>query len=328
MKTNAIIRIVFFSLTILILLGILLGVIAFDMFLFDTNTHSDRIDHVEEKIDMYNVTSDIRNIEIDWVTGSITFQKDQNARDISIRELSADNSKYHMVLKQSGQTMKIKYCDQASINFTFGTHIDISKDLVIIVPANWDCNSLEIDTAAADVVLNDLTIHEFDFDGASGICKMNNCSIGKLDIDTASGNVYFSGTLETLDCDAASADYDIEVFNIPRSIKIDGLSGDLKLTLPPDAGFTCNLDSMNGSFDTDFSYRMHSDAYICGNGDCKIKVSAMSGAVIILKGIDNASGRNSHNCTDMDCTDLSHSHSYTCPIDNYSDTTHDHNIHH
>ena len=304
MKTNAIIRIVLFSLAILILLGILFSVIIFDLFRFDTNVTVDRIDPVEEQIDTRNVTPDIRNFEIDWVAGSITFQKDPYATDISVLELSPVDSKYKMVLKQSGQTLKIKYSDQDTVNFPFGINVDISKDLIITVPENWSCNSLEIDSASAEVILNDLSIQKFDFDGASGVCKMLNCSIGELDIDTASGDVQFSGTLETLDCDAVSSDCNIEVFNVPRSMKIDGLSGDLDLILPPDAGFTCNLDSLSGNFDTDFSYIMHGDAYFCGNGDCKIKVSAMSGSVSILKGIEHGT------------------------VTDYADPSHDHNFHH
>lgn len=288
MKTNAIIRIVLFSLAILVLLGIflsvLLGVFIFDSLIFNNKNSIDPVESLE-RIDNHNVTSDIRNIEIEWVAGSITFQQDAYATDISVNEFAPVDSKYQMVLKQSGQTLKIKYAESDGIKFPFGVDIDISKDLVITVPMGWECDSLEIDSAAAEVIMNGMTINEFDFDGASGICKIKDCIIGELDIDTASGDVHFTGELETLDCDAASADCNIEVFNIPRSIKVDAMSGDLELILPPTAGFTCNLDSMSSSFDTDFEFRMQNDQYICGDGVCKIKVSAMSGDVSILKGI-------------------------------------------
>ena len=190
-----------------------------------------------------------------------------------------------MVLKRSGQTLKINYSDRGTVQFPFDTDLDISKNLIITVPIDWECDSLEIDTAAAEVVINDLTIREFDFDGASGICRMSNCNVGELDIDTASGDIYFTGALQTLDCDAASADCSIEVTNVPRSIKIDGMSGDLELILPPDAGFTCTMDTISGDFESDFEFKSHNDVYICGDGDCKVEVSGMSGAVSILKGI-------------------------------------------
>lgn len=284
MKSNAIIRIVLFSLAILILLGILLGSIAFDTFRTDFKSYVDRVGPTEnlEQLHMDNFTAGIQNIEIEWVAGSITFQKDPGAIDISVLEYSPVDSEHRMVCKQSGQTLKIKYSEE-----DFGPiSLDISKDLVITVPANWTCNTLEIDAAASEVVMENLTIEEFDFDGASGECRMTDCDIGELDIDTASGNVHFSGTLNTLDCDAASADCTIEVTNIPRSIELDGMSGDLELVLPTDAGFICKLDTMCGSFDSDFTFKVHGDTYVCGSGDCKINVSAMSGDVSIHKGIE------------------------------------------
>lgn len=295
MKSNAIIRIVLFSLAILILLGIFVSAMLVRSFMIDLNT-SGVVDTVQsifdhdreipmEQIYVDSVTADIRNLEIEWVAGSITFQKDPNVTDISIHEFSPTDSKYQMVCKQSGQTLKIQFCEEDLGPLSLGINVDVSKDLVITIPADWACHSLEIDTAAAEVIMNDLTIQEFDFDGASGECRMTNCDIGELDIDTASGNVHFSGTLETLDCDAASADCTIEVINIPRSIKMDGLSGDLELVLPPNAGFTCNLDAMSSSFDTDFEFKMQNDQYVCGDGSCRIMVSALSGDVSILKGI-------------------------------------------
>ena len=286
MKSNAIIRIILFSFAILVLLGILLGFLAFDAYRFHTGQDSIQIETLEQ-IDTHNINPDIRNIEIDWIAGSITFQKDSHATSISVQEFSPVESKYKMVLKQAGQTLKIQYSKDDSIKLRFGENIDLKKDLVITVPIDWECDSLEIDSAAAEVTLNDMVIREFDFDGASGACRMNNCKIGELDMDTASGDIHFSGTLESLDCDSVSADCHIEVANTPRSIRIDGLSGDLTLILPEDAGFTCELDAMSSSFDTDFDFRTYEDHYICGNGDCHIKVSAMSGDISILKGVSD-----------------------------------------
>ena len=286
MKTNAIIRIVLFSLAILILSSILLGVLALDTYRFDfRHGRVEPVEDVTEQIDIEYFMADIRKLQIDWVAGNITIQRDAYAEEINIQEISPIDFEHKMVLKRSGQTLKIKYSDRDTVQFPFGTDLDISKDLIITVPMDWECDSLEIDTAAAEVVINNLTIREFDFDGASGVCHLNHCNVGDLDIDTASGDIYFTGTLETLDCDAASASCSIEVSNIPRSIKMDGMSGDLELILPPDAGFTCTMDTMSGDFESDFELKSRNDTYICGNGDCRIEVSGMSGAVSILKGI-------------------------------------------
>lgn len=288
MKSNAIARIIIFSLAILILIGILLGVTCFNMFIVDGKIQFETEDMITEPVgmmQMLSLSSEIRNIEIEWAAGDITIQTDENATDIQITECAPIETEHQMVYKQSGQTLKIQF-SKDSIEFpSFGLDVDISKDLVITVPADWSCNSLEIDTAAAKVMMNGLTIQEFDLDGASGICDITDCNITEMDIDTASGDVNFTGTLETLDFDAASAGCSIEVTNIPRSIELDGMSGDLELILPPDAGYICNLDTMSGSFDSDFTFKTHDGTYVCGNGECKINVSGMSSDVSILKGI-------------------------------------------
>ena len=160
MKTNAIVRIILFLLAILILLGILLGVLGFNAYRFSIAKH---VETAEQGIGAQNITQDIRNIEINWVAGSITFRKDQNATGITVEEFPSVESKYKMILKQSGQTLKILYCDDESIKFPFGTNFDLDKDLIITVPMDWDCDSLEIDSASAEVILNDMAIQEFDF---------------------------------------------------------------------------------------------------------------------------------------------------------------------
>lgn len=289
MKTNAIVRIVLYTAAIIILMGILTTALMDHQYTYDP-----RFDYGHEiiptepvqQITTENVTADIRNIEIEWVAGIITLQADQNATYISIIEHSSSNSEHKMVCKQSGQTLKIQFSEESFEFPSFGVNTDIRKDLVITIPADWECNSLEIDAAAAQVILNGPSIHEFDFDSASGSCSMINCDITNIDIDTASGDIDFSGTLDTLDCDAASANCSIEVFNIPSSIEMDSMSGDLELILPPDAGFTCSLDAMSGSFDSDFEFGTIGETYIHGDGNCKINVSALSGDVSILKGIE------------------------------------------
>ena len=287
MKTNAIIRIIIYSLILAILLCILLSATAIDQYFTSTVTRNEVPAPTESvrQINQHEITTQIQNIEIEWVAGSITIHRSSSLNHISIDEFTSDGSEYEMIVKQSGQTLKIQFCEE-SIKFpSFGINTNISKDLVITVPESWNCNNLEIDAAAAEVNIQELTIRELDFDGASGELILNNCNIENLDIDTASGDVSFSGSLEELDFDAASASFRGEFNHLPRHLDLDAMSGDLELVLPPDAGFICNLDTMSGSFDSDFSFKTHDKTYVCGDGECKINVNGMSGNVSILKGI-------------------------------------------
>ena len=301
MKTNAIIRIVLFSLAIVILLGILLGGLAAGYLVTNVEKVSNSIisnlisDHDTDKDFWDNFSSgdiidptasvnagDIRDISIDWVSGSITVLPGKNNR-ITISESEVSSDKYKLIWKQSGDKLVIQYCDVDWDFFGIKT-TDLSKDLVITVPVDWICDSLEIDTASARVEISDLTIQEIDFNGASGNCYFKNCKVDEIDLDTASGDVNFTGTLNILDCDAASASINLVVTNTPKRIDIDTASGDLDLTLPENCGFSVSLDTMSGDFTSDFPTVMTAGNYLHGDGTCRINISAMSGDVIIRKG--------------------------------------------
>jgi len=99
--------------------------------------------------------------------------------------------------------------------------------------------------------------------------------------------VEFSGTLKELDFDAASAKFYGEFLAMPNHLNLDAMNGDVELVLPECCWFICELETMSGSFNTDFATSQEKNTYVHGGKDnaCHIKISAMSGDVSILKGI-------------------------------------------
>lgn len=289
MKANAIVRIVLFSIAILVVLSILVAALAYDNYRYADDSFltftNDLPVASDGAINQGVLGADqIRDLEIEWVSGSITLQPEEGATDITLTEYGASESKYQMVYKQSGDTLKIQYCKD-SISFpSFGFNVDFSKDLVITVPADWVCESLDIDAASANIEVHDLTIREVEFDGASGTCDFVNCQVDQMDLDGASGDIKFTGTLNELDFDGASASCYLDVTNVPDRIDIDGMSGDLDLTLPADCGFTVTIDAMSSDFTSDFPTTVTNGKHVYGDGRCRIQFSGMSGDLIIRKG--------------------------------------------
>ena len=224
----------------------------------------------------------IREIKIEWISGSVTVEPG-DVQEITFLESGNGTDKYEMVWKQSGDELVIQYSKDSSIA-GFGLHFgDGSKDLTVTVPRGWVCDSLELDTASTDLTVRDMIIREMEIDSASGTAKFENCTVSSLDVDTASGDVTFSGSLNELDFEAASASFTGVLENVPDKVKMDSMSGDLTLTLPEGAGFTVSLDAMSSDFSSDFPTVKKNKSYVCGDGHCKIEVSAMSGDVSILK---------------------------------------------
>ena len=224
----------------------------------------------------------IQKIKIEWISGSVTVEPG-DVQEITFGESGTATGKYEMVWKLSGDTLTIQYSKDSSTP-GFGLHIgDGRKDLSVTIPRNWVCNSLELETASADLTVRDVIIREMEIDSASGTAKFENCTVSSLDVDTASGDVTFTGSLNELDFEAASASFTGVLDNIPDKVKMDSMSGDLTLTLPEDAGFTVSLDAMSSDFSSDFPTVKKNKDYVCGDGHCKIDVNAMSGDVAILK---------------------------------------------
>lgn len=228
--------------------------------------------------------SSIRELEIEWASGDILIQP-HDTDQIIVKEDGVTEEKYAMVLRWEEDTLEIRYCNEIlgrGFGISFGK--ELNKDLTIYVPRDWICDSLDIDAASATVEVNDLTIREVDFDGASGTCEFENCTVEEIDIDTASGDIRFIGSLNMLNCDAASASVYAVLTNVPRRLSMDMMSGNLELTLPKEAGFTLHMDAMSGDFSSQFQTKMVNGNQVTGDGACRINISALSGDVSIHKG--------------------------------------------
>ena len=274
MKRNAIVRIVIFSLLILLLVTLLLVGLGISLFTY-------RVDYDAKT---YSIGSGefpaaaLLDIEIEWASGSITVET-ADTDMITFREVGGQASE-PMVYRQQGDKLIIQY--QAPKVFV-GFSASSSKDLVITVPYDWNCGKLSVDAASADLTVNGLQANDVELNMASGNSHFTDCRIVELELDCASGEVYYVGTLYTLEGDTASGNVTAIFYNIPRSIDFDGVSADLELTLPADAGFTVEMEALSGNFSSDFETVRHNGRYICGDGECKIDVDGVSGNVTIHK---------------------------------------------
>lgn len=289
MKRNSIARIIIFSIVILVLLAILLAGILIGEYLTKRSTrwetsYSERSDDAKPVTGRTGTASpNVRDISIEWVSGTITILPGDVDR-ITYQESEVADDDHRMVVEDSEGELEIGFCKDSLKVSAFGFTVDFTKDLTITVPRDLVIGTLEIDAAAVEVNVLDLTIQEVEFDGASGACTFTNCTVSVLDMDTASGDVFYSGVLTKLDFDGASGELRCELTNTPSSIQLDTMSGDLDITLPASSGFTVQLDAMSSEFSSEFPTTFQNGNHVCGDGACRISVSAMSGDVTIRKG--------------------------------------------
>lgn len=280
MKRNAIVRVIGWSVTLVVLLSLLVGGLVY--FLPDQK-QTEKVDATEFPAELstdflnYGTSAgDIREIEIDWVSGEIQIIP-TGIDHIKVNEAAAHANTEAMLCRKDGDTLKISFCkgELASLK-GIGP-----KDLTIQVPKGWACRKLEIDAASPKIRVQGLTADEVDLDTVGGESRFDSCTLGKLDADTASGNLYFTGTLENLEYDSASGSVEAELDNVPSKITMDTASGSLSLKLPKGAGFAVALDSLSGKLDSDFPTTLDGGRYLCGDGACKIEMESMSGGVTV-----------------------------------------------
>ena len=278
MRRNAIARIIIFSIVIVLLAGILFAGLGISMF---KNLFSNRNTGytTAQAAKVLFSAEEVRSLKIEWASGNIDIRTG-DVKAIEVTESGYYSSQQAMVYKQVGDTVSIRFHD-ASIKVDLFSVI--SKDLTVIVPKDWNCDQLTVNAASADLKAENLTAADVGISAASGQCNFVDCTIENLDIDTASGNIHYSGVLNTLDCDAASANFVGVLSNTPRSIDMDSASGDLDLTLPEGCGFKVSMDAISGKFHSDYPTYYDGDCYVYEDLRCDIDFDGASGSVRIRK---------------------------------------------
>ena len=251
MRTNAIIRIVIYSLVILALVSLLLSGLGIGMFAFDSGTV---LTTGTGSVD----AAGIRSLEIEWVSGSVTVRTG-DTDSITFSESGNFKDSQAMVFEDQNGTLRLSYA-KSVFGFRFGSLP--SKDLVITVPEDWDCRTMEFDGAALEISIEGISVRELDLDGAAA-------------------QVYINGAVEMLNCDGAACEITWNCTERPREIDLDGADCRLELTLPKDCGFLVRMDGLSCDFDSDLDYTGDKGEYGYGDHYCRVDADGISCKVVI-----------------------------------------------
>ncbi|MBO7252705.1 MAG: hypothetical protein J6V25_08770, partial [Oscillospiraceae bacterium] len=97
----------------------------------------------------------IRELEIDWVIGNIMIIPTETDQ-ILIYETNVTDPKDAMVVELEEGSLSIEYCKNWKKIPSFGTDVP-QKDLTIYVPYDWNCSNIEINAASANLNVTGLT---------------------------------------------------------------------------------------------------------------------------------------------------------------------------
>lgn len=274
MKTNALIRIVLWSIVLVILLGILATALGLRIYQKEY-TYADLASVTPAESCIVAITE----LDISWASGTVTIEPG-DVNGILLEETPVSNEAYAMVTSYDSEKLTVKYQNK-SANQILGSNLN--KSLKVTIPRNWTGEKIEIKTASADLILRDLTLEKLELDTTSGNCTLENCVIVQTDFDSVSGSLEYTGKLWELEAETVSGNLTAQLEKTPISVDVKTVSGVLDLTLPESTGFTAKLDSRSGQFTSDFDTTTQNDRYLCGDGACEITVRTTSGDVRIQK---------------------------------------------
>lgn len=283
--TSVIVRIILWTLTALILLGVLLcgmGVLpglSIRGFSFGGwNFHYS--DSAKYEVGNGSVpASNLHSVEINWVDGSVNVTV-TDGDSVVFRESSGLEESEQLRYRVAGDRLIIQYCKP---QWSFGFFDSPKKDLTVEIPRSLaeQLLELQIDTVSAPVTAQDLTAQSCEVDGVSGNITFTNCSFSELDVDTVSGSLQLSGEAHRVNFDGVSGGMTLDLLVAPQKISTDTISGSICLNLPQDAAFSVELDSVSGKLDNEFPSTQRGDLYYCGQGGGAYQFDTVSGDVII-----------------------------------------------
>jgi len=263
------------------------------------------------------ITDTVKDIDISWASGLVDITYDSGSsiklEESANEELSSDSC---MVWSVEGTRLVIKFSRNNIINAN-----GLRKTLVLTLPEALRADSITISCASADTKAASLSAKRLNISSSSGsielgsvdsddielssasgeisIAQTGKCeeaefysssgriygtfdTVNGLDVETSSGKTeIIANVLDEADIDTSSADVSLTVKQSFRDIGVSTASGAVKLLLPEAQGFTAELDTASGDFESDLALLFKNGEYVYGNGSAELEVDTSSGNVTI-----------------------------------------------
>lgn len=129
------------------------------------------------------------------------------------------------------------------------------------------------------------SLREVDIDAVDTQVNLEGISVSDLDIETVDGNVnaYLVGTLQEISVETVGGDVAIESVVAPQALSFESVGGSLTLGLGDVEGFTFEIESLGGTFTSEFETVKNGKRYVYGTGACQYEAETVGGSVRVRK---------------------------------------------
>lgn len=287
MKRNAIARIVIWSLVAVLLTSLLVVGISSSPSSFFTGDWSLGAMGVTYKNSaLYNVgggtvTDEFQSIKVNWTNGKINIEA-YDGEDTVISETEVAEKENKLRWRVEDGVLKIQ---QMAAGMRFGLKQTPKKTLTVKIPSNVaeGLKAVTSDSVSAEVTITGISASDkIEIDTVSGGANLKNIKTEKLDIDTVSGSIKAAGEFTELESDSVSGDVTVSSATPLKKLDCDSTSGNIRLTIPKNSGFTLKADTVSGNISCGLPTVSESkNRRVCGDGSADFETDTVSGDLII-----------------------------------------------
>ncbi|MCL2628380.1 MAG: DUF4097 domain-containing protein [Oscillospiraceae bacterium] len=303
MKATKIITVICWSITALVLTGLLIFFLTgtifglssdkwdFGNFGIGFNSFTENLTGPFEVDEEYLVdVGQIQSLKVNWVSGNVVV-KAYDGDKIQITELAQRELRDREKLSFSvaGDTLTVNFRERGG----FGNMP--RKQLEVLVPqglaeslskliVNTVSGDVNVEAIAATDLQSEAVSAELNIKGTFGRAKLENVS-GRIilrneaensiaEANTVSGSIDLSGTFNTVKIETVSGRMTVESMILPTSLKSDSVSGSLTIKLPADSTISVNHSAVSGKLNSELPVLMD------GKGAAFV-ISSVSGSTTI-----------------------------------------------
>lgn len=246
----------------------------------DTGDYGDFDNDYSASGDYETTVDGIENVSLKWAADSVIIRAGDGDK-ITFSERTAGSIPKDKALRWAvkGGTLYIQYCQKGV------TSRLPQKELTLTVPKELPSklSGLMIDTAAATVNVQGISVGRFEFNSVSGDLNAA-LTAASAEFNTVSGDIDYRGDCEKFEVNSISGDLRLSSSSCPKNLSFNTTSGEAKLELPADSGFTLSMSSVSGDFNCDFPTLRQGGRYVSGDGSASFEINSVSGDVQIKKG--------------------------------------------
>ncbi len=287
MKRNAIARIIIWSLVAVLLTSLLVvGISSSPSSFFSGDWSLGGIGVTYKNSALYNVgggtvTDEFQSIKVNWTNGKINIEA-YDGEDTVISETEVAEKENKLRWRVEDGVLKIQ---QMAAGMRFGLKQTPKKTLTVKIPSNVaeGLKAVTSDSVSAEVTITGISASDkIEIDTVSGGANLKNIKTEKLDIDTVSGSIKAAGEFTELESDSVSGDVTVSSATPLKKLDCDSTSGNIRLTIPKNSGFTLKADTVSGDISCGLPTVSESkNRRVCGDGSADFETDTVSGDLII-----------------------------------------------